>query len=58
MKEKNNKAQSPFEESMNIEMQPNQVKLYRILDIIGGLSEAMTERIDEAKKLLKEHKGQ
>ncbi len=48
------KTQSPFEKSMDNEMQRTQIKLDRILSIIGGLSEAMVERVEEAKKLVKE----
>ena len=48
------KTQSPFEKSMDNEMQRTQIKLDRILSIIEGLSEAMVERVEEAKKLVKE----
>ena len=48
------KAQSTFEESLNIEAQSTEIKLYRALSIIGGLSEAMVERVEEAKKLIDE----
>jgi len=48
------KTQSPFEKSMDNEMQHTQIKLDRILSIIGGLSEAMVERVEEAKSLIKE----
>ena len=47
-------TQSPFEKSMDNEMQRTQIKLDRILSIIEGLSEAMVERVEEAKKLVKE----
>jgi len=48
------KTQSPFEKSMDNEMQHTKIKLDRILSIIGGLSKAMVERVEEAKKLVKE----
>jgi len=51
------KTQSPFEKSMEIEMQNTKIKLDRILSIIGGLSEAMVERVEEAKKLVYEYES-
>ena len=50
------RKQTPFEASQNDDLMITEVKLDRVLGIIGGLSQAMTERVEEAKKLVQEFK--
>jgi len=50
------RKQTSFEASQNDDLKITEVKLDRVLGIIGGLSEAMTERVEEAKKLVQEFK--
>ena len=50
------RKQTPFEASQNDDLKTIEIKLDRVLGIIGGLSESMTERVEEAKKLVHEMK--